>query len=154
MTSGRRCGPTNSTLQQRLRPGKDDGGGAGRRGCSDERSPKERMIRKRNYSQGFSRIQFQRRSRFAGAVLAVSLAATPSALAQGIAQQPNSPVPGGGVTPAPQPQLQLPPLPAATPITPNGTVVEDVVARVNDQIITRTEYERSEQQLLQEAHQE
>src|ERR1700761_1916451 len=154
MTSGRRCGPTNSTLQQRLRPGKDDGGGAGRRGCSDERSPKERMIRKRNYSQGFSRIQFQRRRRFAGAVLAASLAATPSVLAQVRAQQPNYPVPGGGVAPPPQPQVQLTALPAAPPMTPHGTVVEDVVARVNDQIITRSEYERAEQQLMEQARQE
>ncbi|HEX5282631.1 MAG TPA: peptidylprolyl isomerase [Bryocella sp.] len=99
-------------------------------------------------------------SRFAGAVLAVSavlaaaLAASPSVLAQVQAQQPSYPVPGGGVTPAPQPQIQLPPLPAATPITPNGTVVEDVVARVNDQIITRSEYERAEQQLMEQARQE
>ena len=63
-------------------------------------------------------------------------------------------MPGGGVTPAPQPQLQLPPLPATTPITPKGTVVEDVVARVNDQIITRTEYERARQQVMEQARQE
>ncbi len=62
--------------------------------------------------------------------------------------------PDSGMQPTPQPQVQLPPMPAATPITPNGTVVEDVIARVNDQIITRTEYERAEQQLMQEAHQE
>jgi peptidyl-prolyl cis-trans isomerase SurA len=51
------------------------------------------------------------------------------------------------------PQLQLPVLPTPPAITPNGSVVEDVIARVNDQIITRSEYERSEQQLLQEAEQ-
>ncbi len=112
------------------------------------------MIRKRNYFQGVCRFHFQRGSRFAGVVVAVSLAATPSVLAQVNAQQPNYPVPGGGVATAPQPQLQLPPLPAATPITPNGTVVEDVVARVNDQIITRSEYERAEQQLMEQARQE
>ena len=97
-----------------------------------------------------------RTSRFAGAVLAaVSLAATPSLLAQVNAQQPRYPVPGGGMTPAaPQPQLQLPPLPATPSITPNGTVVEDVVARVNDQIITRTEYERARVQLMEQAKQE
>ena len=95
-----------------------------------------------------------RTSRFAGAVLAASLAATPSLLAQVRAQQPSYPVPGGGVTPTPQPQLQLPALPATTPITPNGTVIEDVIARVNDQIITRTEYERARQQLMEQAHQE
>lgn len=106
--------------------------------------------------QGF----VQRVGRFAGvvlagsAILAASLAATPSLMAQVRAQQPSYPVPGGGATPAPQPQLQLPPLPASTPITPNGTVVEDVVARVNDQIITRSEYERAEQQLMEQARQE
>jgi peptidyl-prolyl cis-trans isomerase SurA len=112
------------------------------------------MIRKRNYFPGIRRFYCQRTSRFAGVVLAASLAATPSLLAQVGAQQPRYPVPGGGVTPTPQPQLQLPPLPAATPITPNGTVVEDVVARVNDQIITRSEYERAEQQLMEQARQE
>jgi peptidyl-prolyl cis-trans isomerase SurA len=45
-------------------------------------------------------------------------------------------------------------LPATIPITPNGTVVEDVVARVNDQIITRTEYERAREQLMEQARQE
>jgi peptidyl-prolyl cis-trans isomerase SurA len=49
---------------------------------------------------------------------------------------------------APAPQLKMPPLPPA--ITPNGTVVEDVVARVNDQIINRSDLERSQQQLEQE----
>jgi peptidyl-prolyl cis-trans isomerase SurA len=49
---------------------------------------------------------------------------------------------------APAPQLNMPPLPAAK--TPHGTVVEDVVARVNDQIISRSDVERSAQQLQQE----
>lgn len=111
--------------------------------------PKERMVSKHTKYR-----YLQRTSRFAGAVLAASLAATPSLLAQVRAQQPNYPVPGGGTTSAPQPQLQLPALPAAAPITPNGTVVEDVIARVNDQIITRTEYERAEQQLMEQARQE
>jgi peptidyl-prolyl cis-trans isomerase SurA len=51
---------------------------------------------------------------------------------------------------APQPQVTLP-TPAA--ITPNGVVVEDVVARVNDQIIGRADMERSEQQLAMEDQQ-
>lgn len=51
---------------------------------------------------------------------------------------------------APQPQLSLP---TATAITPNGVVVEDVIARVNDQIISRSDLERSEQQLAQELQQ-
>jgi peptidyl-prolyl cis-trans isomerase SurA len=50
-----------------------------------------------------------------------------------------------------QPQPQALPVPAA--ITPNGTVVEDVIVRVNDQIITRSDLERSEQQLAQEEQQ-
>ena len=118
------------------------------------------MIRKRNTFQGIYRLDFQRLGRFGSAVLAGSailaaaLAAPPSLLAQVQAQQPGYPVPGGGVTQAPQPQVQLPALPPETPITPNGSVVEDVVARVNDQIITRSEYQRAEQQLLEQARQE
>jgi peptidyl-prolyl cis-trans isomerase SurA len=49
---------------------------------------------------------------------------------------------------APTQQFVMPPLPPA--ITPGGTVVEDVVARINDQIITRSDIERSAQQLEQE----
>ena len=33
-------------------------------------------------------------------------------------------------------------------------MVEDVIARVNDQVITRTEYERAQEGLVQEAKQE
>jgi peptidyl-prolyl cis-trans isomerase SurA len=51
---------------------------------------------------------------------------------------------------APTPQTKLN-LPAA--ITPNGEVVEDVVVRVNDQIINRSDVERSQQQLAQELQQ-
>ncbi|HSU18282.1 MAG TPA: peptidylprolyl isomerase [Acidobacteriaceae bacterium] len=99
-------------------------------------------------------VQTQVLSRFAGAVLATSfVAASPALYAQVRAQQPNYPVPGT-TTNAPTPSVQLPALPAATPITPNGKVVEDVIARVNDQIITRSEYERARQQLMDEAHQQ
>ena len=43
---------------------------------------------------------------------------------------------------------------AASPaITPNGSVVEDVIARVNDQIISRSDLERAQQQLAQELQQ-
>jgi peptidyl-prolyl cis-trans isomerase SurA len=48
------------------------------------------------------------------------------------------------------PQLTLP-APAA--ITPNGTVVEDVIVHVNDQIISRSDVERAVQQLAQENQQ-
>ena len=53
---------------------------------------------------------------------------------------------------APTPQLNLPALPPA--ITPHGVVVEDVVARVNDQIISRSDIERAEQQLTEEDEQQ
>ena len=45
-------------------------------------------------------------------------------------------------------------LPTPAPITPNGAVVEDVIARVNDQIINRSDVERSQQQLTQEIQQQ
>ena len=51
----------------------------------------------------------------------------------------------------PSPQLNLPPLPVA--LTPHGTVVEDIVVRVDDQIISRSDVARSEQQLQDEAAQ-
>jgi len=62
------------------------------------------------------------------------------------------PVPGTNFPTAPQ--LQIPQLPAPQPITPNGQVVEDVIARVNDRVITRSEYERAQQGILQEAKQQ
>ena len=79
------------------------------------------------------------------AVLAAQMALTPG----GVAQTPHyqSPITQGQVN-APVPQLSLP-LPA--PITPNGTVVEDVIVQVNDQIINRSDLERAEQQLEQDA---
>ena len=67
------------------------------------------------------------------------------------AQPPSFPVPGSFT---PTGGLQLPQLPAAAAITPNGAVVEDVIARVNDRIITRSEYQRAQEQLLQEAQQQ
>jgi peptidyl-prolyl cis-trans isomerase SurA len=51
---------------------------------------------------------------------------------------------------APQPQVTLPVTPA---ITPNATVVEDVVVHVNDLIITRSDVERAELALAQENQQ-
>ena len=56
----------------------------------------------------------------------------------------------GGVD-APVQQVNLPPLPPA--ITPHGVVVEDVVVRVNDQIISRSDVSRAEQQMQQESAQ-
>jgi peptidyl-prolyl cis-trans isomerase SurA len=85
-------------------------------------------------------------------IFALAVVSASRAVAQ--AQQPKYPVPGGGFATAPTRQLTLPPLPAPAAITPNGTVVEDVIARVNDQIITRSEYLRAEQQLLEESQQQ
>jgi len=50
----------------------------------------------------------------------------------------------------PQQQISLPTPPA---ITPDGVVVEDVIARVNDRIISRSDMERSIQQLAAENQQ-
>jgi peptidyl-prolyl cis-trans isomerase SurA len=51
---------------------------------------------------------------------------------------------------APQPLVTLPVTPA---ITPNGVVVEDVVAHVNDLVISRSDVERAEQALAEEIQQ-
>jgi peptidyl-prolyl cis-trans isomerase SurA len=51
---------------------------------------------------------------------------------------------------APTQQFKLPSPPA---ITPNGTVVEDVIVRVNDQIIDRSDVLRNQQQLVEAAQQ-
>ncbi len=52
---------------------------------------------------------------------------------------------------APRPQSTLP---APAPITPNGDVVEYPIVRVNDQIIDRSDYERAEMQLMDDAQRE
>jgi peptidyl-prolyl cis-trans isomerase SurA len=84
----------------------------------------------------------------------VTLAATALLLAAApvLAQTPNYTVPRGSFPNAPQ--LQVPKLPTPVPITPNGSVVEDVIARINDQIITRSEYERALAQMVQDAQQQ
>jgi peptidyl-prolyl cis-trans isomerase SurA len=53
-----------------------------------------------------------------------------------------------GPVEAPRP---LSTLPAPAPITPNGEVVEYPIVRVNDQIIDRSDYERAEMQLTEDA---
>ena len=75
------------------------------------------------------------------AVRGLSLLALPVAV---LAQAPRyqSPL---AVPNAPQQQQLSLPTPAA--ITPNGVVVEDVIVRINDQIINRSDLERSLQQL-------
>jgi len=47
-------------------------------------------------------------------------------------------------TPAPKAASASASVPLPVSITPNGTVVEDVIARVNDQIITRSDVERAQ----------
>ncbi len=81
-------------------------------------------------------------SQFA-ALCGLSLLALP-----GLAQAPRyqSPL---SVPSTPQPQV----LPTPEAITPNGAVVEDVIVRVNDQIISRSDMERSQQQLALELQQ-
>jgi peptidyl-prolyl cis-trans isomerase SurA len=69
-------------------------------------------------------------------ILSASLSALPS-LAQANTQTANA---------------QTPPNPALAPV--NGKVVEDIVARVNDQIITQSDYDRAAEQLEQEAKQQ
>src|SRR5215469_4076965 len=83
-------------------------------------------------------------SQFA-AVCGLSLLALPGAV---LAQAPRYQSPLS--LPAPQPQTNLP-TPAA--ITPNGQVVEDMIVRVNDQIINRSDLERAQQQMAYENQQ-
>ena len=106
-------------------------------------------------TEKLTRINFQ--SRFTTAtgivatfVLSAAAAAGSAAFAQ--TQQPGYTPSGGSFAPASM--LTLPPLPVTPPITVNGTVVENAVARINDQIITSTEYAAAEQQLLQEGRQD
>src|SRR5580658_9766063 len=70
-------------------------------------------------------------------ILSASLSAVP-ALAQATTQSANA---------------QTPPNPAALAQV-NGKVVEDIVARVNDQIITQSDYDRSAEQLEAESKQQ
>ncbi len=87
------------------------------------------------------------------AAAATPLVWAPHVQAQAAAAvQGSFPIPGGGFTSAPS--FQAAPLPPAAPITPNGAVVEYTIARVNDRIITRTEYERAQEGLVSEAKQE
>ncbi len=91
------------------------------------------------------------RRRLAGTAAAASVLLAGAGLAMG--QQlavPKYQSPLGGPVNAPAPQVTLP-TPAA--ITPNGTVVEDVIVRVNDQVIDRSDLERSLKSLDEEARQ-
>ncbi len=87
----------------------------------------------------------------ANAVVSAAMALHPALHAQ--AGKPQAlPVPryqSPGIAPIqePTPQFKLPQTPA---ITPNATVVEDVIVRVNDNIISRSDLERAQEQLQQE----
>ncbi|RSL15999.1 peptidyl-prolyl cis-trans isomerase SurA [Edaphobacter aggregans] len=83
-------------------------------------------------------------SQFA-ALCGLSLLALPGSV-QAQAPRYQSPL---SVPATPQPQV----LPTPEAITPNGAVVEDVIVRVNDQIISRSDLERSQQQLASELQQ-
>jgi peptidyl-prolyl cis-trans isomerase SurA len=92
-----------------------------------------------------------------GTALVVLLAAAAPGTAAAQARPQQTPAYHGNpaqYTSAPTPTLQLPPMPVTPAITANGRVVEDVIARINDQIITRSAYEHSEQQMMQDAEQQ
>jgi peptidyl-prolyl cis-trans isomerase SurA len=97
-------------------------------------SKKERMTEK--HLRPYSPARLAGTILFAAAFSAAALSAQQTA-------RPNYPS-----FSSPQPQLTLPPTPVTAPITPNGAVVEDVVARINDQIITRSEYDQAERSML------
>ncbi|MFP5268131.1 MAG: peptidylprolyl isomerase [Acidobacteriota bacterium] len=86
------------------------------------------------------------------ATLVLSAVAVKGSAALAQAQQGGDPAAGTNFEPTSN--LTLLPLPTPTPITPGGTVVEDAIARINDQVITRTEYKAAEEQLLQQARQD
>ncbi len=69
------------------------------------------------------------------------------------AQANQAPASGASATPAaPTAQQKFDPQAQASPF--GGTVVEDIVARVNDQIITRSDYDRAMQQLEHDGQQQ
>jgi peptidyl-prolyl cis-trans isomerase SurA len=106
------------------------------------------MLKFGRQEMGFGALSQQRRLAIACTMALVGWATVgmPSLRAQVV----KAPRYEGGVE-APSLQLELPPPPPA--ITPHGTVVEDVAVRVNDQIITRSDVERAETQLGQDAQQ-
>jgi peptidyl-prolyl cis-trans isomerase SurA len=118
--------------------------------------PARAVLHKERMTQKLTRINLQGRFTTKTSIVAtVCLAVAAVAGSPALAQQPAQPsYQAAGANFEPASTLSLPPLPTPTPITPNGAVVEDAVARINDQIITRTEYEAAEQQLLQEARQD
>ncbi|HEY6412073.1 MAG TPA: peptidylprolyl isomerase [Edaphobacter sp.] len=108
-------------------------------GVPGDKVPELRMLTKIRVTMTLRISQF-------AAVCGLSLIALPGVV-QAQAPRYQSPV---GIPATPQQQLSLP---SPQPITPNGSVVEDVIVRVNDQIINRSDLERSQQQMATENQQ-
>jgi len=117
-----------------------------------QQSKKDRMTQRLEKQTHSNRNGFRVFTQMSG--IALTALGIVAAHAQQPAQTPRYSGNPAQYTSAPQQAVQLPPLPVATAITANGKVVEDVIARINDQIITRSAYEHSEQQLLQDAQQQ
>src|SRR5215468_901452 len=94
-----------------------------------------------------------------GALLALLLAGTPL-LAQDPKQEPAPPAPTleqPKMAPAaeePAKEAKPKPAPAIKPSANNGAIVEEIIARVNNEIITRSEYEKSMAQTEEETRQD
>jgi len=108
-------------------------------GVPGDKVPELRMLTKIRVTMTLRISQF-------AAVCGLSLLALPGVV-QAQAPRYQSPI---GIPATPQQQLSLP---TPQPITPNGSVVEDVIVRVNDQIINRSDLERSQQQMASENQQ-
>ena len=104
-------------------------------------------------TQKLTPLNLQGRFKITTSIVATSLLSAAMASSSALAQQPQPGYQAGGNF-QPASTLSLPAMPSPPPITPNGDVVEDAVARINDQIITRGEYRAAEEQLLQEARQD
>ena len=83
-------------------------------------------------------------TRVSNLVLAIAVGVAGAASAQIAVPKYQSPI-----VEAPAPHPMATPTPAA--ITPNASVVEYPIVRVNDQIIDSSDYQRSQEQLLEEA---
>ncbi len=105
-------------------------------------------------TEKLTRINLQGRFMNTTSIVATFVLSAAVAGSSALAQQPGYQQPQGGGNFEPASTLRIPDLQSPPPITPNGSVVEDAVARVNDQIITRTEYQAAEQQLLEQARQD
>ncbi len=106
-------------------------------------------------TEKLTRTKLHHRLLFAAGIVATLVLSAVAVIGTAVlaqAQQAGDPATGTNFEPSSN--LTLLPLPTPTPITPGGTVVEDAIARINDQVITRTEYKAAELQLLQQARQD